>query len=81
MKNSQLLEAIGVEGLIRYFEFLDNLRESGVTNMFGAGNYLMREYPGMLRHEAHTVLGAWMGSFTHTLPPEDRVMKVLEGDV
>ena len=26
------------------FEFLDNLRESGVTNMFGAGSYIKEAF-------------------------------------
>ena len=26
------------------FKYLDNLRESGVTNMFGAGIYLQEEF-------------------------------------
>jgi hypothetical protein len=27
-----------------YFEYLEELRQSGVTNMFGASSYLMREF-------------------------------------
>lgn len=33
------------------FEYLDALRESGETNMFGASNYLMNRF-GMDRTEA-----------------------------
>lgn len=28
----------------KYFDFLDDLRESGVTNMFGATPYLIEEF-------------------------------------
>tara|TARA_R100000781_G_C4024568_1_gene108356 strand:- start:316 stop:549 length:234 start_codon:yes stop_codon:yes gene_type:complete len=42
-----------------YFEFLDELRESGRTNMMGAGPYLRREF-GMDRNEARKVLLRWM---------------------
>ena len=28
----------------KYYEFLDNLRESGVTNMFGATPYLVKHF-------------------------------------
>lgn len=44
-----------------YFEFLETLRKSGVTNMFGAAPYLQREF-GLDRHEAKDVLMAWMQS-------------------
>ena len=45
-----------------YFEYLDDLRESGVTNMFGAAPYLMSEF-GITRGKAARVLAAWMQSF------------------
>ena len=43
-------------------EYLDQLRESGVTNMFGAGSYLQEEF-GMDKHEARKVLSEWMRTF------------------
>ena len=42
-----------------YFEFLDELRESGVTNMFGSAPYLAEEYNLCIRH-ARTIVGDWM---------------------
>lgn len=45
-----------------YFGFLDDLRDSGVTNMFGASPYLEREF-GLDRHEARDILLQWMRSF------------------
>lgn len=45
-----------------HLEYLDELRESGVTNMFGAGSYL-QEYFGLDRKEASTVLTYWMKTF------------------
>jgi hypothetical protein len=42
--------------------YLDALRESGVTNMWGAGAYLQRDF-GMTRYEAKDALLAWMNSF------------------
>jgi len=50
-----------------YFEFLDALRESGATNMFGAGIYLEREY-GMDRREARDVLKQWMETYEERHP-------------
>jgi hypothetical protein len=43
-------------------DYLDELRESGQTNMFGAVPYLMEEF-GMDRKEAGAVLSEWMRSF------------------
>jgi hypothetical protein len=45
-----------------YFAYLNVLRESGVTNMFGAAPYLQQEF-GLSRHEARDVLLKWMESF------------------
>lgn len=45
-----------------YFTFLDVLRESGQTNMLGAGAYLQSEF-GLTRQEARKVLSEWMQSF------------------
>ena len=41
------------------FTYLEGLRQSGVTNMFGAGPYLEREF-GLNRDEANEVLLDWM---------------------
>jgi hypothetical protein len=43
-------------------DYLDELRESGQTNMFGAVPYLIEEF-GMDRKEAGAVLSEWMRSF------------------
>jgi hypothetical protein len=48
---------------VEYLEYLDDLRESGETNMFGARPYLMREYPELSKQEASTVLAHWMQCF------------------
>lgn len=45
-----------------YFVYLDNLRESGVTNMFGAAPYLQEAF-GISRYEARDVLLKWMETF------------------
>ena len=45
---------------VTYILFLDALRASGETNMFGAGPYLREEF-GLSRDESHRVLSAWMG--------------------
>lgn len=45
-----------------YFDYLDLLRESGETNMFGASPYLQQAF-GLGRHEARDILSAWMKQF------------------
>jgi len=46
----------------QYFDYLEQLRKSGVTNMFGAGPYLQQEF-GLTKHEARDILMQWMGSY------------------
>ena len=46
-----------------HLEFLDDLRESGATNMFGARLYLMEEYPELSWKDAGNVLSYWMETF------------------
>ena len=46
----------------QYFTFLDILRETGVTNMFGAPMYLVDEF-GLSRSEARTITKEWMEQF------------------
>lgn len=47
-----------------YFEYLDGLRDSGVTNMFGAAPYLQDAF-GLNRHEAKAILLEWMEAPRH----------------
>jgi|SanBayMetagenome_1026888.scaffolds.fasta_scaffold242434_2 hypothetical protein len=42
--------------------FLDELRESGATNMFGAVPYIVEEF-GFSRQEAQKFLVNWMQTF------------------
>ena len=51
-----LEESISNEEL---FEFLDNLREEGATNMFGAGVDIQGEF-GVDKREARKLLKRWM---------------------
>lgn len=39
-----------------HLEFLDDLRESGATNMFGAVPYLRREFPELSLHDTAEVM-------------------------
>ena len=46
----------------KYWIYLEELRRSGETNMFGATPYLMAEF-GLKRHEAVKILGDWMKNY------------------
>jgi hypothetical protein len=45
-----------------HLRFLDQLRESGATNMFGAAPYLVEMY-GLSKADARAVLTHWMETF------------------
>lgn len=49
--------------------YLDRLRESGVTNMFGAGDYVAGSFD-VTKREAATILSYWMESFSDRHPQE-----------
>jgi len=53
----------------RHLLFLDKLRESGKTNMFGAGPFL-REQFGLSKTNSHAVLRFWMTTFEERHPRE-----------
>jgi hypothetical protein len=48
--------------IIKVFVYLDDLRESGVTNMFGARPYLVRTFK-FDEKTAGKYLSAWMATF------------------
>jgi hypothetical protein len=50
----------------KYSDFLVALRDSGITNMFGAAPYLQSEF-GLDKREAREVLANWMRSFGESL--------------
>jgi len=55
------------EGVVKDMHiFLDALRDSGVTNMFGAAPYLQKEF-GLEKGEARQVLANWMQSFSENV--------------
>lgn len=47
-----------------YFKYLDWLRESGLTNMFGAVPYLMATFDYLAEDEAKDILFLWMATFS-----------------
>jgi len=54
----------------KVFKYIDELRESGVTNMYGASPYIAREFPE-LKKEASEYLSKWMNTFEERHPEGD----------
>lgn len=48
-----------------HLDFLDELREEGITNMFGAVPYLRKAFPTLSSTEASAILSHWMKTFGH----------------
>lgn len=46
-----------------YFEFLNDLRESGEINMFGAPRVLQDVFD-LNKHDARDIVSAWMKTFS-----------------
>lgn len=46
-------------GITEAYTYLDELRESGATNMFGAGSYVESEF-GISKNEAKDFVLGWM---------------------
>lgn len=70
--------ATTIKPTAEHFEYLDALRESGETNMFGAGAYLQDAF-GIDKAEARAVLGSWMKTFDGKSSATERAAKA-QGD-
>lgn len=46
----------------KYWIFLENLRRSGITNMFGAAPYIQQVFD-VSKHEAKSILLDWMKNY------------------
>jgi len=51
---------------IEYYQYLEGLRQSGITNMYGATPYLREAFPEV-RNDAQRVLGSWMKNYNALL--------------
>ena len=62
MENKSLVERpVIVEN--DHLVYLDRLRDSGVTNMYGATPYLRKKFPDLSNEQATQILSYWMRSF------------------
>ena len=64
------------EELTEYFQYLDELRQSGITNMWGASRYVEGVF-GLTPQEASRVTSKWMTSFTPDKTPAERAKEAL----
>lgn len=60
-----------------YFRYLDDLRESRITNMFGATPHLMANFPFGDKAEARQILSAWMDTFNPEQTIEQRAERAI----
>ena len=50
------------EEWIEYYRWLEDLRQSGITNMYGATPYLKEAFPEVC-NDAQRILGSWMKNY------------------
>ncbi len=60
------------EDYVKVFQFLDNLRESGVANMFGAAKYVQEAFC-LDSAKSRQIAVKWMETFDGVSTVEDRV--------
>lgn len=70
-KLSELSEKIGwwEHDIVATLEDLDNLRDEGSMNMFGATTWLQNEL-GMQKNDARAIHAFWMRTFSERHPDE-----------
>ena len=73
---TELARELGRDALFEGFEYLDDLRESGRTNMWGAASFVQNELAWEGR-AASDVVGLWMATFDPTVSLEYRVERAL----
>jgi DNA-binding LacI/PurR family transcriptional regulator len=65
-----------VKALTKRFAYLDALRDSGITNMFGASPYLENAFH-LKRDAANDILKKWMKTFDGKSTPAERAFAAL----
>jgi len=65
-------DCVSDEKLDEILEYLDVLRDSGATNMFGAGEFISASF-GLSKEDAKSILGYWMRTFSEKKKKQERV--------
>ena len=62
---TSILSAYSKNECRKYFDYLEQLRQSGETNMYGAAPYLQEEFPELryAPERAREILLAWFSTF------------------
>jgi hypothetical protein len=62
---TQMTDAIDRPEFVKdtYLDYLNAVRLSGLTNMFGAASYLILQFPELDKWKARVVLFYWMANF------------------
>ncbi len=62
---TSILSAYSKNECQKYFDYLEQLRQSGETNMKGTASYLQEEFPELryAPERAKEILLAWFGTF------------------
>lgn len=55
----------------KYYDFLDGLRESGITNMFGSVPYLLNQFQELDQALAKKILVDWIETFGERHPKRE----------
>jgi hypothetical protein len=76
VKNLAELDTDVIEGM---FGYLDDLREGGITNMYGARAYLAQEYPEHAEY-AGAALSAWMSTFSRDKTAFERALEAIDAE-
>ena len=58
-------------GMNEYYQYLESLRRSGITNMYGAAPYLVDEFD-LSHKEACSILSSWMENYDRSDYEEER---------
>jgi len=68
MSDTQTAKAAPAKLQQKHLLFLDVLRESGATNMYGARPYVERKFKDLTGAEAGEILAHWMSTFSDRHP-------------
>lgn len=71
------MDFINVDDVTTVFEYLDDLRESGETNMLGAAPYVQKQFK-VGRDEARKLACAWMETFDGDDPALARAQEAIK---
>jgi hypothetical protein len=79
MMSNVTADGLTVAELTEAFEYLDELRNDGATNMYGAATYVQRDlcWP---KHEAAAACKAWRDTFDANATVDMRVARAIQGD-